>query len=59
MENLRDMPKDELEELQGRVYDEMNRRARLASIPRELKDLVEAFKENGGDPSALVEAIGE
>lgn len=41
------------------LYEEQDRRAKLASIPEDIKRLSNDFEDFGGDKAALVEKVNE
>lgn len=46
-----------LDQLRRRVLAEQERRANLAAIPEQIKELAEKFRDGGGDEQALTDAL--
>ena len=46
-----------LDQLRRRVLAEQERRANLAAIPDQIKELAEKFRDGGGDEDALIGAL--
>ena len=46
-----------LDQLRRRVLAEQARRANLAAIPEQIKELAEKFRDGGGDEQALTDAL--
>ena len=55
--DLRTLSDDELDEHRIAVATECERRANLAAIPDQIKDLAGKYREGGGDEDALNNAI--
>ena len=47
----------DLDQLRRRVLAEQERRANLAAIPEQIKELAEKFRDGGGDEDALIGAL--
>ena len=52
--DLRTLTADELDALRIDVAIEQERRANLAAIPEQIKELAEKFRDGGGDEDALI-----
>ena len=55
--DLRALADTELDELRIDVAVEQERRANLAAIPEQIKELAEKFRDGGGDEDALIGAL--
>ena len=55
--DLRALTDDELDGLRIDVAIEQERRANLAAIPEQIKELAEKFRDGGGDEDALMGAL--
>ena len=55
--DLRALADTELDELRIDVAVEQERRANLAAIPEQIKELAEKFRDGGGDEGALIGAL--
>lgn len=55
--DLRTLDDDELNQLRRDVLIEQERRANLAAIPEQIKELAEKFRDGGGDEDALIGAL--
>ena len=55
--DLRTLTADELDALRIDVAIEQERRANLAAIPEQIKELAEKFRDGGGDEDALIGAL--
>ena len=55
--DLRELADTELDELRIDVAIEQERRANLAAIPEQIKELAEKFRDGGGDEGALIGAL--
>lgn len=59
MDQYRTWSDDALDEHRRAILCEQERRANLAAIPEQIKGLAEKFRDGGGDPDALTDAISE
>lgn len=57
MDMYRDWSDDALDEHRRAIITEQERRANLARIPEQIKDLAEKYREGGGDEEALQDAL--
>lgn len=55
--DLTTLTDDELDAVRVDVLTEQERRANLAQIPEQIRELAERFRAGGGDESELAEAI--
>ena len=55
--DLKELTDTELDELRIDVAIEQERRANLAAIPEQIKELAEKFRDGGGDEGALIGAL--
>ena len=55
--DLRALTDDELDDLRIDVAVEQERRANLAAIPEQIKELAEKFRDGGGDEGTLIGAL--
>ena len=55
--NLRTLTDDELDDLRRAVATEQERRANLAAIPDQIRDLAGKYREGGGDEDTLRDAL--
>lgn len=55
--DLKALTADELDALRIDVAIEQERRANLAAIPEQIKELAEKFRDGGGDEDALIGAL--
>ena len=56
-QDVRDLDDDQLGALRQVVLAEQERRANLAAIPEQIKELAEKFRDGGGDEDALIGAL--
>lgn len=55
--DLTTLTDDQLDELRVQVLTEQERRTNLTAIPAQVADLCRTYKEGGGDPDLLVQAV--
>ena len=55
--DLKALTDTELDDLRRAVLMEQERRANLAAIPEQIKELAEKFRDGGGDEQALADAL--
>ena len=55
--DLKALSTEELDALRIDVLTEQERRANLAAIPEQIKELAEKFRDGGGDEDALIGAL--
>jgi len=55
--NLRELTDEELDAYRVAVAVECERRANLAAIPEQIKELAEKFRDGGGDEDTLQDAL--
>ena len=55
--DLRTLTDEKLDEHRRAVLIEQERRANLAAIPEQIKELAEKFRDGGGDEDALIGAL--
>lgn len=55
--DLTKLADEELDERRREVLKEQERRANLAAIPEQIRELAAKFREGGGEESALTDAI--
>lgn len=58
-EQLQQLPTEEFQDYCTIMYAEQERRARIASIPDEIKRLSDDFENFGGDKTELVAKVNE
>ena len=55
--DLKALSTEELDALRIDVLTEQERRANLAAIPEQIKELAEKFRDGGGDEDAIRDAL--
>ena len=55
--DLTTLTDEQLDEHRRAVLTEQERRANLAAIPEQIKELAEKFRDGGGDEQALADAL--
>ena len=55
--DLKSLTDGELDECRRTVLAEQERRANLAAIPDQIKELAEKFRDGGGDEQVLADAL--
>lgn len=56
-QDVRDLDDTQLDALRRTALTEQERRANLASIPRQIADLADKYRHGGGDEQALTDAL--
>lgn len=51
------MSDEQLDQLRVRVLTEQERRANLTQIPEQVADLCRTYRDGGGDPTVLEQAV--
>jgi len=59
MDQYRTWSDEALDEHRRAILAEQERRANLAAIPEQIRDLAGKYRDGGGDEDALAEAISE
>ena len=55
--NIQDLTDDELKSRYVEANEELARRRRLSEIPNEISELAQQWRDNGGEESAIVDAV--
>lgn len=55
--NIQDLTDDELTTRYVEANEELARRRRLNEIPNEISELAQQWRDNGGEESAIVDAV--